>query len=86
MSYYTLYKVGAYCVCVSIFRAKGEKGITSKSKKGQKEEVSVIYWLIHAVFSGMGFLEMLNTMVKFRMPSLPVFLAKQEVMIFVASP
>ena len=35
-----------------------------------------IYWLIHAVFSGWGFLGMLNTTVKFRMTSLPVFVSQ----------
>ena len=41
-----------------------------------------IYWLLRAVFTGWGFLGMLNTMLKFKMTSLPVLLVKQEVPVF----
>ena len=40
------------------------------------------YWLIHAIFTGRGFLGMPNTMVKSKMLSLPISLAEQEVSAF----
>ena len=56
-------------MCDPFFRAEGERGRTSKRQNGPNRKCQhfpVIYRLIHAVFSGRGFLGILNAMVKFK--------------------
>ena len=85
MSYNTPYKIGVYGSVSPSSGQKGKRAEPPKVRTGQKQKCQhfpAIYCLIYAIFSGKGCLGMLNAKVKFKMASLPVWLAKQEVPAF----
>ena len=85
MSNNTPYKIGVYG---SVSLSSGQKGKgqnLQKSERAKNRSVSIFlpfYCLIYAIFSGKGCIGMLNAKVKFKMASLPVWIAEQEVPAF----